>query len=52
MVTGEDTRPAPRRGALTVLGLVLFGAAFLGLLVWLTRGRMHPPPPETRSQKR
>lgn len=30
-------------------GVVLFGALFLYLLFALTRDRMRPPPPETRS---
>jgi len=39
-----------RVGIATVAGLALFGLAFLLGLIWLTKGKMRAPPPETRTE--
>jgi hypothetical protein len=45
-----EPRPQGTRGVFVVAGLFLLGGIFLALLFTLTRGRMAPPPPETRSR--
>ena len=50
MTDGERRGPGrgARGGALLVAAIVLLGGLFFWLLTWMTRGRMHGLPPETR----